>query len=109
MTEGTLNKLMTVIESRKKDHPDNSYVSYLLDQGLNKILEKVGEEAIEVILASKDAKITNNNDNVIYETADLLFHILVMLSVHNVHPKDIMSELENRFNISGLEEKKNRQ
>lgn len=100
-----LEQLTTVLEARKAAaDSDSSYVASLHAKGLNKILEKVGEEATETVLAAKDGK----REEVIAETADLWFHTLVMLSHLNLSSSDILAELEKRFNLSGLEEKASR-
>ncbi len=85
--------------------PSSSYVASLHHKGLNKILEKVGEEAVETILAAKDAASTKETDDVIYETADLWFHSIVMLSALNLEPQAVLDELERRFGLSGHAEK----
>lgn len=103
-----LNMLATVLEERRKASPDESYVASLHQKGLNKILEKVGEEAIETIIAAKDAQQSGNNKDVIYETADLWFHTLIMLSALGESPRAVLEELERRFDLSGLEEKSSR-
>ena len=77
-------------------------------KGLNKILEKVGEEATEVILAAKDAQASGDNAALIGETADLWFHCMVMLSHLGASAEQVTLELENRFNLSGLTEKAGR-
>ena len=101
-----LAQLMTVLEQRKSDsNPESSYVASLHHKGLNKILEKVGEESIETIIAAKDALNSGNNKDVIYETADLWFHSLVMLSHLGESHIDVLNELQRRFNLSGLDEK----
>ena len=103
-----LTELMTVLEERKQAaDPESSYVASLHRKGLNKILEKVGEEATETILAAKDISV-DGKDHVIYETADLWFHSLVMLSHLNISHEAILEELQRRFNLSGLEEKASR-
>ena len=104
-----LKQLGEVLEQRKQAGADESYVASLHHKGLNKILEKVGEEAVETIIAAKDAKISGDNHNVIYETADLWFHSLVMLSHLGENPEAVLAELARRFDLSGLEEKANRQ
>ena len=76
----TLKRLAEVLESRKGAAPDSSYVASLYHKGLNKILEKVGEESVETILAAKDAANSGDCSELIYETADLWFHSLVMLA-----------------------------
>lgn len=101
----TLNRLAEVIESRKGAAPDSSYVASLYAKGLNKILEKVGEESVETILAAKDAQVSGQFDELIYETADLWFHTLVMLASLGQHPDSVLKELERRFGLSGHAEK----
>jgi phosphoribosyl-ATP pyrophosphohydrolase len=76
-------------------------------KGLNKILEKVGEEAFETVIAAKDASEADTQD-LIYETADLWFHVIVMLGQFNVPPQAIIDELSRRFDLSGLDEKASR-
>lgn len=103
-----ITQLGEVLEQRKSASPDSSYVSSLHAKGLNKILEKVGEEATETILAAKDAEASGENKDVIYETADLWFHSLVALSHLGEKPQVVLDELARRFNLSGLEEKASR-
>ncbi len=105
MTDDILRRVAEVIDSRKNAEPSSSYVASLQHKGLNKILEKVGEEAVETILAAKDAASSGNTDDVIYETADLWFHSLVMLSALDLEPQAILDELERRFGLSGHAEK----
>ena len=104
----TLSKLTEILEARKTAGADTSYVASLHGKGLNKILEKVGEEAIETVLAAKDAKTSGDLAPLIYETADLWFHTLVMLSHLGTDAAAVLRELERRFDISGLEEKASR-
>ena len=105
-----LTKLAGVLEQRKTADADDSYVASLFAKGLNKILEKVGEEANEAILAAKDYQGTERTkDQLIQETADLWFHTLVMLSYLDLQPEQVLEELEKRFNISGIAEKASRQ
>lgn len=104
-----LSQLATVLTERKQASPDSSYVASLYHKGLNKILEKVGEECTETLLAAKDAERSGNTEELIYETADLWFHTLVMLSQLNVHPDEVLNELARRFDLSGLAEKAARQ
>ena len=104
-----LTELMAVLEERKQAaDPDSSYVASLHAKGLNKILEKLGEESIETVIAAKDAITSGDNRDVIYETADLWFHSLVMLSHLGESHESVMTELQRRFNLSGLEEKASR-
>ena len=106
-----LTELATIIEQRKSADIEESYVASLHAKGLNKILEKVGEEATETILAAKEYEsgADSGESNLIGETADLWFHTMVMLSHLNLKPEQVLIELEKRFNISGLEEKASRQ
>jgi len=97
----TLKELAAVIEARKAASADSSYVAGLFEKGMNTILKKVGEEAAETIIAAKE----DNDSQLVYETADLWFHTLVMLSARGLGPDDVLSELERRFDVSGLEEK----
>jgi phosphoribosyl-ATP pyrophosphohydrolase len=108
MSDAILKQLTEVLEQRKQSSADESYVASLHQKGLNKILEKVGEESVETILAARDAEQSGDNSKLIYETADLWFHSLVMLSYLDIEVDDILSELERRFGLSGLEEKANR-
>ncbi len=99
-----LTKLTEILEARKSAPADSSYVAQLHAEGLNKILEKVGEEATETILAAKD----KDSSELVKETADLWFHTLVMLSHLDLSATDVLQELERRFGLSGLEEKASR-
>lgn len=103
-----LTELGAILQSRKGADAESSYVASLYHKGLNKILEKVGEEAVEAIIAAKDAKQSGDNKDVIYETADLWFHSLVMLADLGESPQAVLDELKRRFNLSGLKEKANR-
>ena len=103
-----LNELSNIIEQRKQASADTSYVASLQQKGLNKILEKIGEEATETIIAAKDAAISGDTKDVVAETADLWFHTLVMLANLNEKPESVLQELARRFNVSGMEEKASR-
>jgi phosphoribosyl-ATP pyrophosphohydrolase len=100
-----LQKLASTLAARRQADPDESYVASLHHKGLNKILEKVGEEATEVILAAKDAETGGDRDAVIGEVADLWFHSMVMLSHLEMDVDDVIKCLSDRFGISGLDEK----
>ena len=101
-----LAQLALILEQRKTAAPEHSYVASLHAKGLNRILEKVGEEATETILAAKDCSADpDRQDAVIHETADLWFHTLVMLSHLDLGPRQVLDELEKRFKMSGLEER----
>lgn len=99
-----LNELAKVLEARKAESPETSYVAALYAKGQDKILEKIGEEATETILASK----SGDKDKIVHETADLWFHSMVMLAHHGLSPEDILNELARRFGISGHDEKASR-
>ena len=106
-----LTELAAILEKRKKSSSSDSYVASLHEKGLNKILEKIGEEATETILAAKDydEQTGKNQQAVISETADLWFHTMVMLSHLNLTPQQVLDELKKRFNMSGLAEKASRE
>jgi phosphoribosyl-ATP pyrophosphohydrolase len=103
-----LEQLATTLAARKGADPEKSYVASLHHKGLNKILEKVGEEATEVILAAKDASEGGDRNAVISEVADLWFHSMVMLSHLDIEVNEVTQCLGDRFGISGLEEKASR-
>lgn len=104
MTEtDIIQRLDAIIAERREADPESSYVAGLNAQGLDKILEKVGEEAVETIIAAKEYG--GEGDQVIRETADLWFHTAVMLSHLGLSTADVLEELERRFGTSGLEEK----
>ncbi len=100
----TLNRLAEVIEARKGADPESSYVARLYSKGLDTILKKIGEEATETVIAAKDG----DARALVYETADLWFHTLVMLAHQGLGPDDVLTELERRFGLSGIEEKARR-
>ena len=89
-----LNTLEKIIIDRITNNPDNSYVSNLFEKGIDKIAQKLGEEATEVIIASKN----ENKEELIYESADLLFHFIILLQKKNLRFKDVVNELEKRNN-----------
>jgi phosphoribosyl-ATP pyrophosphohydrolase len=103
-----LQQLAQLLEQRKQADADSSYVASLHKKGLNKILEKVGEEAVETILAARDVQGGADAQAVIGETADLWFHSMVMLSHLGLSHEQVLEELRKRFNISGLAEKASR-
>jgi len=106
-----LKELTAVLAQRRQADRSESYVASLHAGGLNKILEKVGEEAVETVLAAKDCgtnPATQAETAVLKETADLWFHSMVMLSHLGLSAEQVLEELEKRFNISGLVEKASR-
>ena len=99
-----LDKLAEVLEARKQADADSSYVASLYKKGPDAILKKIGEEATEVVLAAK----SKDRDQVVYETADLWFHTLVLLAYMELSPQQVLTELDRRFGTSGIEEKAGR-
>lgn len=99
-----LNRLAELLQQRKSADPATSYVAKLYAKGLDSILKKVGEEAAETIIAAKDGQ----RDAIVYETADLWFHTLVMLAHQGIQPQEILDELARREGLSGIEEKNTR-
>ncbi len=96
-----LQRLAEVLEQRKSQSPDSSYVAGLYAKGLDAILKKVGEEATETVIAAKDGE----PDKIVYEMADLWFHCLVLLAQQGLSPDRVLEELARRFGLSGLTEK----
>jgi len=104
VSNDVLAELSKVLEARKQAAPDSSYVASLYHKGLDAILKKIGEEATETVMAAKDG----DPEKVIYETADLWFHSMVLLAHMGLGPEEVLTELERRFGLSGLEEKASR-
>ena len=99
-----LLELAKVLEERKKANPEDSYVASLYAKGLDGILKKIGEEATETVMAAKDG----DQAQIVYETADLWFHPMVLLAQQGLGPNDVLDELARRFGLSGIEEKARR-
>ena len=99
-----LQQLAQILEQRKLESADKSYVASLYGKGLDAILKKIGEEATETVIAAKDG----NKKQIIHETADLWFHCMVLLADQGLGPDDVLQELQRRFGLSGLEEKAQR-
>jgi phosphoribosyl-ATP pyrophosphohydrolase len=104
MSNDILDRLALTLEARKQADPQSSYVAKLYAKGLDAILKKVAEEAAETIMAAKDGV----REKVIYETADLWFHSLVLLAQQGIHPDEILNELARREGLSGIVEKATR-
>lgn len=102
--QDVLTRLAELLEARKSADPASSYVAKLYSKGVDSILKKVGEEAAETIIAAKNG----NKEEIIYETADLWFHTLIMLANAGLTPEDVLNELARRQGLSGLVEKANR-
>ena len=106
--DNIIEKLTEVLVQRRDAAPESSYVASLYAGGLNGILEKIGEEATETVLAAKDATEDGRDEALIHEVADLWFHTLVMLVHLNQQPSWVLEELSRRFGISGIDEKNSR-
>ena len=100
-----LTELADVLDSRREASPQTSYVSQLLHAGEDRILKKVIEEAGEVLMASKDG----DKQHLVKEVADVWFHTMVLLTYHQIRVEDVLQELQQRQNVSGLTEKASRQ
>ena len=98
-----ITKLESILEQRKENSSADSYVSSLYEKGNDHICEKIIEEAQELVDATKE-----NEKRIIHETADLFFHVLVLLASHDIKYARILDELVRRFGTSGIEEKNNR-
>ncbi len=96
-----LQQLALILEQRKLEPADKSYVASLYAKGLDTILKKIGEEATETVIAAKGG----DKKQIVYETADLWFHCMVLLADQGLGPGDVLQELQRRFGLSGLEEK----
>lgn len=104
MTQDILQRLANTLTERKLAPPESSYVAKLFSKGEDAILKKIGEEATEVILASKGG----DKAHLVYETADLWFHCMVLLTQHGLSAADVLGELERREGLSGIAEKESR-
>ncbi|MBT1071227.1 phosphoribosyl-ATP diphosphatase [Pelotalea chapellei] len=101
MNDNILNDVYQVILDRKANPGDSSYTASLMKKGLDTILKKVGEEATELVIAGKGEV----REQIVYETADLFFHTLVLLGHQGISPEEVYAELRRRFGISGIAEK----
>ncbi|MGD8569270.1 MAG: phosphoribosyl-ATP diphosphatase [Gammaproteobacteria bacterium] len=99
--QDVLTKLAGILEQRKTADADSSYVASLYHKGLDAILKKIGEEATETVIAAK----SGDKQQIVYETADLWFHTLILLAQQDLQPQDVLNELERRFGTSGHAEK----
>ncbi|MDH4233633.1 MAG: phosphoribosyl-ATP diphosphatase [Gallionella sp.] len=104
MNRDVLQHLAETLESRKNASPESSYVARLFSKGEDAILKKIGEEATEVILAAKQG----DKAHLVYETADLWFHCMVLLAQHGLSAQDVLNELSRREGVSGIAEKEGR-
>ncbi|PPD48426.1 MAG: phosphoribosyl-ATP diphosphatase [Methylobacter sp.] len=99
-----LSQLAQILEQRKLESAEKSYVASLYSKGLDTILKKIGEEATETVIAAKGG----DKQQIVYEMADLWFHCLVLLADQDLGPDDVLQELQRRFGLSGLQEKAQR-
>jgi phosphoribosyl-ATP pyrophosphohydrolase len=99
-----LDVLFQIIQERKSGSAEKSYTVSLFQKGLDTILKKTGEEAIELVIAGKGGK----RDEIVYEAGDLLYHLLVLLSYYDIDPEEVYRELRRRFGVSGVVEKESR-
>lgn len=104
MSGFTLSDLERIVEERAKASPDESWTAKLFAAGQPKAAKKLGEEAIEAVMAA----VVNDRDNLTYEAADLLYHLLVVLKIAGIPLENVMGELERRTAQSGLQEKASR-
>jgi len=104
MSTDILQRLTETLGARKQASPESSYVAKLFSKGEDAILKKIGEEATELILAAKGG----DNTHLVYETADLWFHCMVLLAKHGLSAGDVLNELARREGLSGLAEKESR-
>lgn len=104
MAEHTLARLEATIAARRGADPDSSYVAKLNARGLGKITQKLGEEAVETVIAA----LTEDNAALVGEAADLLFHLVVLLDAKGVPLADVLAELDRREGVSGIAEKASR-
>jgi phosphoribosyl-ATP pyrophosphohydrolase len=104
MKQDILQRLTETLAARKQASPESSYVAKLFSKGEDAILKKIGEEATEVILASK----AGDKTHLVYETADLWFHCMVLLAQHGLSAEDVLKELARREGLSGIAEKESR-
>lgn len=102
--EDILDLLYAVVMERKGSGGEGSYTASLFRGGIDKILKKFGEEAVEVVIAGKGG----TRAEIVYESADLLFHLLVLLGHHEIAPEEVYGELRRRFGVSGIAEKEAR-
>lgn len=101
MNNDILNALHQILQARKQATPESSYVASLYAKGRATIAKKLGEEAVETVIAAMQ----DDREQLIYETADLWFHSMVLLADAGLEPQDVLNELARRFGLSGHDEK----
>ena len=103
-TQDILQRLSETLASRRHADPETSYTAKLLANGPDSILKKIGEECAELIMAAKDGK----RLNIVWESTDVIYHIMVLLAFHGLGIEDVLQEMRRREGISGIDEKKSR-
>lgn len=105
MSDFSLSDLETIVAERAKASPDESWTAKLVAHGQQKAAKKLGEEAVETVIAA----IGNDRQNLVAESADLIYHLMVVLKIADIPLQDVLNELARRTSQSGLQEKANRQ
>ncbi|MGF6173510.1 phosphoribosyl-ATP diphosphatase [Sinorhizobium sp. A49] len=105
MSDFSLSDLETIVAERAKASPDESWTAKLVAHGQQKAAKKLGEEAVETVIAA----IRNDRQNLVDESADLIYHLMVVLKIADIPLQDVLDELARRTSQSGLQEKANRQ
>ena len=104
MSTEVLLRLAETLASRRNADPEKSYTASLFAKGPDSILKKIGEEGAELIMAAKDGK----RENIVYESADLLYHMVALLTFYGIGAEEMLGELQRREGTSGIDEKKSR-
>ena len=103
-THDILHRLSETLASRRHADPETSYTAKLFANGPDSILKKIGEESAELIMAAKDGK----PDSIVYESADVFYHVLALLAFYGLSAEDVLKELQRREGTSGIAEKNSR-
>ncbi|WP_275786848.1 phosphoribosyl-ATP diphosphatase [Pararhizobium gei] len=104
MSDFSLSDLERIVATRAQASPEESWTAKLMAQGQAKASKKLGEEAVEAVIAA----VSGDRDNLVSESADLLYHLMVVLKIADIPLQDVMSELERRTRQSGIQEKASR-
>jgi phosphoribosyl-ATP pyrophosphohydrolase len=104
MNMDMLHRISETLLERRRADPETSYTAQLMSKGPDSILKKIGEECAELIMAGKEG----NRLHVVWESADVLYHIMVLLAFHGLSIEDVLQEMRRREGISGIDEKKSR-
>ena len=103
-THDILHRLSETLATRRHADPETSYTAKLFAGGPDSILKKIGEESAELIIAAKDGK----RLNIVWESTDVIFHVLVLLAYYGLSIEDVSQEMRRREGVSGIDEKKSR-